>query len=263
MPIHPTAQVDPRAQISGDATIGAYAVVGPEVTLDSRVRIGSHVVLEGRTRLGEDTEVHPFALLGGQPGHLKDRGEGTELVIGARVTIREHVSLHRGTKSSTGRTVIADDCAIFSHVHIGHDSVVDQGALIVNGAMIAGHVHIHERANIGGNVEIHQFVRIGALVMLGGGSSARIDVPPYCMASGDGPRLYGLNEVGLERRGLPSESVRALRSAYRTLFRSGRPRDQALLAVRGEFAGVAEVLEMADFIAQSQRGVARHAGRAR
>jgi UDP-N-acetylglucosamine acyltransferase len=262
MSIHPTALVDPRAQVPGDASIGAYSVVGPEVTLQSRVRIGSHVVVEGRTRVGEETEVHPFALLGGQPGHLKDRGEGTELQIGARVTIREHVSLHRGTRGSTGKTVIADECAIFSHAHIGHDSVVDKGAVIVNGAMIAGHVHIQERANIGGNVEIHQFVRIGALVMLGGGSSVRMDVPPYCMASGDGPRLYGLNEVGLERRGLPADSVRALRSAYRTIFRSGRPREEALKAVRSEFAGVAEVLEMADFIAKSQRGVARHAGRA-
>lgn len=258
MAIHPTAIVDPKAQIGRDVSIGPCAVIGPDVTLGDRVQVASHVVIEGHTTVGPETEVFPFAMLGAAPGHLHDRGEGTELVVGAKCSIREHASLHRGAKVGTGRTVIGDGVAIFAHAHVGHDCVVEAGAILINGSMLAGHVQVGAKANIGGKVGIHQFVRVGTLAMVGGGATARLDVPPYCMAARENLALFGLNEVGLERNGVTPEAIKALRSAYRTIFRTDLPRAEALAKVRGEFPGVPEIAHLADFIESSKRGVARH-----
>jgi UDP-N-acetylglucosamine acyltransferase len=258
MPVHPAAIVHPGARVGRDVAVGEYSIVGPEVRLGDRVTLRSHVVLEGRTTVGDETEIHPFSVLGGPPGHHHDRGEGTELVIGARCVIRESASIHRGSNGGTGRTAIGDECMILGQIHIAHDCRLGRGVTMMNGCLMAGHVEIGDFVTLGGNAEIHQFVRIGAYAMLGGGSTVRMDVPPYCIAAGYGPGLHGLNEIGLERRGFAAATVQALRSAYRTLFRIGLPRTRALDQVRAEHGTVAEVAALADFVAGSKRGIARH-----
>ncbi len=257
MPVHPTAVVHAGAQLAPDALVGEYSIVGPEVRLGARVRLHSHVVIEGRTTLGDDSEVFPFSVLGVRPGHHQDLGEGTELVIGARCVIRESASLHRGSNGGTGKTVIGDDCMLLGQIHIAHDCRLGRGITMMNGCLMAGHVEIGDQATLGGNAEIHQFVRIGTHAMLGGGATVRMDVPPYCMAAGYGPGLHGLNEVGLDRRGYSTDGIKALRAAYRILFRSGLPRAEALARVRAELGGL-EVEILATFVESSKRGIARH-----
>ncbi len=258
MSIHPTAVVDPKAELARDVSVGPYAVIGAGVRLGERVRIGPHVVIDGRTTIGADSEVFPFAMLGAAPGHLKDRGEGTELIIGARVSIREHVSLHRGTNVGTGRTVIGDECTILSHAHVGHDCAIGKGVLITNAVLLAGHVELADHVVIGGNSVVHQHCRMGTLSMLGGLSGIGVDVPPYCLASGVRAGLFGLNEVALERRGMPSGTIQALRSAYRTIFRSGMRREEAVRKAREDCPHVAEVQHFVQFIEASKRGLSRH-----
>lgn len=253
--IHPTAVIDPKATIGRDVTIGPCSVVGPEVRIGDGVRIGAHVVIEGRTSVGEGTEALPFSMLGAPPGHLKDKGEGTELVIGARVSIREHVSLHRGSNEGSGRTVIGDECAFFAHAHVGHDCVLKEGVLLINGAMLGGHVHVGAHAMFGGNSGAHQFCRVGTRAFIAGGTDTRLDVPPYCMFGKRG-RLAGLNSVGLRRSGMAKETIQALREAYRIFFRSSVPRKEAIEKVRAQYAGIAEVEHFVEFIEESKRGVA-------
>jgi len=256
--IHATAAVDAKAKVGSDVHIGAYAVVGPEVTLADGVRVGAHVVIDGRTTIGPATEILPFAMVGAPPGHLKDRGEGTELVIGARCSLREHVSVHRGSKVGTGRTVIGDETTLFAHAHVGHDGRLGRGVLLTNGAMLGGHVEIGDFAILGGAAVVHQFVRIGTMAMIEGHCGVGMDVPPYCLAAGHRVRLVGLNEIGLERRGVSAEAVLSLRAAYRTVFRSGIRRAQALEKARAAGGSVKEVAHFLDFIAGGKRGIARH-----
>jgi UDP-N-acetylglucosamine acyltransferase len=258
MSIHPTAVVDPKAKVDRGVSIGAYSVVGPEVTLCEGVRIGPHVVIDGRTTIGADSEVFPFAMVGAQPGHLKDRGEGTELVIGARVSVREGVSLHRGTKVGSGRTVIGDECTFFAHSHVGHDCVLGKGVLLTNGSYLGGHVHVDDFAILGGGAVVHQHCRLGTMVMVEGNCGIPLDIPPYCIAAEHRARLVGLNEIGLRRRGVNAESVRALREVYRLLLRSNLSREEALTTARSEFGSVPECARFLDFVASSKRGVARH-----
>lgn len=258
MPVHPTAVVHAGAQLGRDASIGEYSIVGPEVRLGAGARLHSHVVIEGRTTLGEACEVFPFSVLGVRPGHHRDLGDGTELVIGARCIIRESASIHRGSNGGMGATRIGDDCMLLGQIHIAHDCRLGRGVTMMNGCLMAGHVEIGDQVTLGGNAEIHQFVRIGTHAMLGGGATVRMDVPPYCMAAGYGPGLHGLNEVGLERRGFSSGSIQGLRAAYRILFRSGLPRAEGLARVQAELGGIVEVKVLADFVAASKRGIARH-----
>lgn len=261
MSIHPTAIVDPRAQIDGDVSIGAYSIVGGDVTLAGGVRVGPHVVIEGRTVVGAGTEILPFSMVGAPPGHLKDRGEGTELVIGERVSIREGVSLHRGTRVGTGRTLIGDDCTLLASSHVGHDCEVGHGVVLTNGAYLGGHVRVEDAALLGGGSVVHQHCRLGTLAMIEGNCAVPVDVPPYCLAADHRARLVGLNEVGLRRRGISQETILALRQVYRIVLRSDVPRQAALELARGDFGGVPECARFLDFVETSKRGIARH-GRA-
>lgn len=258
MSIHPTAVVDPEASLGRDVSIGAYSIVGPRVTLSDGVRIGPHVVIDGDTKIGAESEVFPFSMVGAQPGHLKDRGEGTQLVIGARVSIREGVSLHRGTNAGAGRTVIGDECTFFAHSHVGHDCVLGKGVLLTNGSYLGGHVQVDDFAILGGGAVVHQHCRIGTMVMVEGNCGIPLDVPPYCIAAEHRARLVGLNEIGLRRRGVAPEAVRALREVYRIVLRSGLARADALALARKEFGGVPECARFLDFVASSRRGVVRH-----
>jgi UDP-N-acetylglucosamine acyltransferase len=238
--IHPTAVIDPGAKLGRDVSIAAYAVIESGVTL------------------GDGCVVHSFADLGGPPGHVKDKGEGTALEVGPRCTIREYVSLHRGSKVGTGRTVIGADCYFMTGSHVGHDCRVGNGVVMTNYAVLGGHCEVEDFAIFGGLAGVHQYCRIGTMAMVAGAAIVVQDIPPYCMAEGNRARLAGLNEVGLERRGLPAETIKALRQAYRLVFRTPGTRADLLSRARQELAAMKEAVHFLDFIAASKRGVARH-----
>lgn len=216
--IHPTAIVDPAAQIGSNVAIGPYCVVGAQVKLADNVQLLSHVVVEGRTSIGKGTMVYPFASLGHRPQDLKFKGESSVLEIGAHNQIREHVTMNPGTEGGGLATRVGDHCLFMMASHVAHDCQVGNHVILANNATLAGHVHVGDYAIIGGLSAVHQFVRIGAHAMIGGMSGVENDVIPYGMVKGDRAHLAGLNLVGLERRGFGRDEVRSLRSAYRMLF---------------------------------------------
>jgi len=216
--VHPTAIIDPKAQIGDGAVIGPYCVVGPDVTLGAAARLVAHVVVDGRTTVGEETVIYPFASIGQRPQDLKYHGEPSVLEIGARNQIREHVTMNPGTEGGGMLTKVGDGGLFMVGVHVAHDCLIGDGVVMANNATLAGHVQVGDYAVIGGLAAVHQFVRIGAHAMIGGMSGVENDVIPYGMVKGDRAYLAGLNIVGLERRGFSREDIHALRGAYRMLF---------------------------------------------
>ncbi len=216
--IHPTAIVDPAAQIGADVEIGPYCVVGPKVKLGDGVRLISHVVVDGRTSIGAKTVVYPFASLGQRPQDLKFKGEDSALEIGAHNQIREHVTMNTGTEGGGMLTYVGDHCFFMAGAHVAHDCHIGNHVILAVHVAIAGHVTIGDHAIVGGLAAVHQFVRIGAHAMIGGMSAVENDVIPFGMVKGDRAHLAGLNLIGLERRGFSREDVKNLRSAYRMLF---------------------------------------------
>lgn len=250
--IHPTAIVDPAAKLGVGVEIGPYCTVGPSVELGDRCRIVSHAVLDGITHLGPDNVVFPFASIGTQPQALKYAGEPTRLVIGARNTIREHVTMNTGTAFGREQTVVGDDNMFMVGVHIAHDCLVGDGVVMANNATLGGHVDVGDYCVMGGMTAIHQFVRIGDYAMVGGMSGVEGDVIPYGMVFGDRARLNGLNLVGLQRRGFDKQRINALRAAYEQLFESEGVFAERLAHVRKTYAQSADVLRVVDFIASKQ-----------
>ena len=238
--------------------IHATAIVDPAAKLGKGVLVGPYAVIEGGVTLGDGCDVHPFARVGGPPGHVKDKGEGCTLEVGPRTVIREHVTLHRGSKVGTGRTVIGSDCYFMTGSHVGHDCRVGNGVILTNGAVLGGHCEVEDFAIFGGLAGVHQYCRIGTMAMVAGAAILVQDVPPYCMAAGNRARLAGLNEVGLERRGVPADSIKSLRKAYRILFRTAGKREELLAKARAELGAVKEVAHFLDFIGAAKRGIARH-----
>lgn len=218
--VHPAAVIEPGATLGPGCRIGPFCHVGPEVVLGSEVVLESHVVVAGRTRIGDATHVFPFAALGHAPQDLKYHGEASELIIGARNTIREHVTMNPGTEGGGMVTRIGAGGLYMVGAHIAHDCQVGDGVILANNATLAGHVTIGDHAIIGGLSAVHQFVRIGAHAMIGGMTGVERDVIPFGLVMGDRGALAGLNLVGLKRRGFPRETIDRLRAAYRTLFDS-------------------------------------------
>jgi UDP-N-acetylglucosamine acyltransferase len=254
--IHPTAIVDPAAQIAATASIGPYCVVGPKVTLGERVRLISHAVVEGNTAVGEGTQIYPFASIGHRPQDLKYRGEDSRLVIGAHNQIREYVSMNPGTEGGGMVTTVGDHCLFMVGAHVAHDCRIGDHVILVNNVALGGHVEIGDFAIIGGNSAVHQFVRIGRQVMVGGMTGVENDVIPYAAVTGNRAHLSGLNLVGLKRRGFSREVIHALRTAYRLLFAPEGTMAERLEEVANQFHDVAPVMEIVDFIrAYSSRAV--------
>lgn len=216
--IHPTAVIDPAAQIGANVAIGPYCVIGPKVKLGDGVRLLSHVAVDGVTSIGAGTVVYPFASLGHQPQDLKFKGEASSLEIGKNNQIREHVTMNPGTEGGGMVTRVGDNCLFMVASHVAHDCQIGNHVILANNATLAGHVTVGDYAIIGGLSAVHQFVRIGAHAMIGGMSGVENDVIPYGTVKGERAHLAGLNLVGLERRGFGKEDVQALRSAYRMLF---------------------------------------------
>src|SRR5690349_8879839 len=227
--IHPTAVIHPAARIDPTVKIGPYAVIGEEVTLAPRVSVGPHAVIEF-AEVGEACVIHAGAFVGTAPQDLKYRGERTKLILGPGCVIREAVTLNRGT-AATGETKIGARCLFMAYSHVAHDCIIGSEVIVANSVAIAGHAEVGDGAVIGGLTGIHQFVRIGKLAMLGAGAMVPNDVPPFMLAWGDRARLNGLNLVGLRRRGYASESISALKQAYRDLFDSGLPFKEQVAAL--------------------------------
>ncbi|MGE0161383.1 MAG: acyl-ACP--UDP-N-acetylglucosamine O-acyltransferase [Gemmatimonadales bacterium] len=252
--VHPTAIVHAEAELGRGVTVGPWALIGPGVRVGDGTEVGPRVLIERDTTIGEDCRLANGAVLGTDPQDLKYRGERSTLEVGDRTVVREFATLNRGTAAS-GRTVVGSDCLLMAYVHVAHDCVLGNHVILANAVNMAGHVTIEDWAIVGGLTPIHQFVRIGAHAFVGGGSRVPQDVPPYCRAAGNPPQLYGLNSVGLDRRGVSSETRRALKQAYRLLFQSEENLSAALDRVEQEVVGSPEVKHLVQFIRSSERGV--------
>ena len=217
MTVHPSAIVDPGATLAGGVTVGPFCHIGPDVTLAEGVTLKSHVVVTGRTSIGPGTTVFPFAVLGEIPQDLKYNGEDTALTIGARTTIREHVTVNLGTEGGGGLTRIGDDCLLMAGCHVAHDAQVGNNVIIVNSAAVAGHCIIEDDVIIGGLCGIHQWVRIGRGAIIGAVTMVTNDVVPHGLVQGPRGQLDGLNLVGLKRRGVARDDITALRAAFQML----------------------------------------------
>jgi len=258
MTIHPTAVVDPGAELAEDVQIGPYAVIQDAVSIGPGTRIMAHAYIDRFTRIGSNCRIFPSAAIGAIPQDLKFGGEKTEVIIGDNVTIREFVTVHRGTEGGGGRTMVGDHSLLMAYVHVAHDCQVGSHVIIANNLAMSGHVVIEDHVGIGGMVAIHQFVRIGQYAYIGGFSRVIKDVPPYMLATGgDDFKLYGPNLIGLKRQGFPPETIRILKEAYRGIFRGRRPLKEALVETAAEYADVPEVQTLIRFIQQSERGVPR------
>lgn len=254
--VHPTAIVDADATLGAGVVVGPWALIGPGVTVGDGTEIGPRVLIERDTSLGEDCSISNGAVLGTDPQDLKYKGERSVLEVGDRTIIREFATLNRGT-SVSGRTVVGSDCLLMAYTHVAHDCEIGNYVILANSVNMAGHVVIEDWVIVGGVTPIHQFVRIGAHAFVGGGSRVPQDIPPYCRAAGNPPKLYGLNSVGLERRGLSDEVRKALKQTYRVLFQGDENMSKAVERVEREVPAIPEVLHMLAFIRASERGVTR------
>ncbi len=246
--VHPSAIVDPAAQLGADVQIGPFCTVGPNVKLGDRVRLVSHVVVDGRTSIGEETVVYPFACLGLRPQDLKFKGEPSILEIGKRNQIREYVTMHPGTEGGGMATRVGDNGLFMINVHIAHDCHVGNNVIFSNNATLGGHVVIEDFVLLGGLSAVHQFTRIGAYAIIGGMSGVEKDVIPFGLVKGERAHLAGLNLIGLERRGFNRDDIRSLRSAYRMLFAPEGTLSERLDETANQFKDQAQVERIVKFI---------------
>jgi UDP-N-acetylglucosamine acyltransferase len=256
--IHPTAIVAEGAQIPASCTVGPYCTVGAHVVLGEECELVSHVVLDGHLTMGRGNKVFSFACLGISPQDLKYAGEPTRLEIGDNNSIREYVTISRGTAGGGGVTRVGSGCLIMAYTHIGHDSTIGNGCILANSATLAGHVTVEDFASVGALCPVHQFCRIGRYAYIGGGTTITQNVLPYSLTSIErNNHAYGLNKVGLERKGFTPEQLKELRAAYRLLIASKLNTTDALAAIRKTVTeGAGEhVAYLAEFIANSERGV--------
>ena len=255
--IHPTALIDDNADIADDVTIGPYCVVGADVKIGAGCELKSHVVIGPHTELGERNVVYPFACLGESPQDKKFNEEDTRLVIGDDNTIREYVTMNRGTVDDRHVTEVGNDNWIMAYVHIAHDCVVGNHTILANGTTLAGHVHIGDYVILGGFTKIHQFCRIGAHAFTAMDTAMQKDVPPFVMAHGSPAKHRAINFEGLKRRGFSKERIRAIKKAYKTIYHSEMTLSDALTALEHLTAESEDVRLMHEFIKTSQRSVIR------
>jgi UDP-N-acetylglucosamine acyltransferase len=260
MNIHPTAIIDPGAELDSSVNVGPYAVIEKGVRIGQDTVIKPHCVITGPTTIGSGNVIGPFATVGAPPQDLKYKGEDTELVIGDNNQIREYVSIHRGTVSDKGITTVGTGNLLMGYVHIAHDCVVSNSAILANAATLAGHVEVEDHAIIGGLVAVHQFTRIGAYSYIGGLSGISKDVPPFIIVSGTRKhmRVSGINKVGLRRRGFDKDTLKKLDKAYRIIFMTPELLLQdALEQASSEIIGCEPVDQLINFFRNSKQGVIR------
>ena len=256
MSIHPTAIVDHKAKIHPSCKIGPYCVIGPEVELGEDCRLLSHVAIEGPTKIGANNGFFPFSSIGLAPQDISYAGEPTRLEIGNHNVIREFVTINRGTVKGGGVTRIRDHNLIMAYTHIAHDCQIGSHIIMANAATLGGHVTVEDWANVGALCPVHHFVRIGTHSIIGGGSTVTRDVLPFSKTSAErGTRAYGLNAVGLERRGFSEDRIKKLHHAYRLLLASKLNTSQALEKMKAEADRGEDVDRLIRFIEESERGV--------
>jgi len=259
--IHPTALVDPGAELASDVRVGPYAIVGPNVEIGSGTVVGPHCIIDGHTTIGKNNNFYRFCSIGGMPQDKKYQGEPTRLEIGDGNMVREYVTINTGTAQDVGVTRVGNDNWIMAYVHIAHDCQIGNQTVIANSVQLAGHIHIGDWAIIGGSSAVHQFVRIGAHCMIGGTSSIRQDIPPYIIGAGDPFRPVGINSEGLKRRGFSAEVISALKEAYKLVYRRQLSVDEAaaqMVHLQQQQPEAHEALQVfIDFLNASTRGIAR------
>lgn len=255
--IDPRAVVDPEAIIGPGVTIGPFSVIGPKVEIGRDTWVGPNVVINGPTRIGVENKIFQFSSVGELPQDKKYAGEDTWLEIGDRNVIREFCTLNRGTIQDRAATTIGDDNWIMAYVHIAHDCVVGNNTIFANNVNLAGHVFIEDYAIIGGASLIHQFCRVGAHCFVGMGSAVAKDVPPFMMVAGQPAKPHGLNSEGLRRRGFSPETQLALKRAYKTIYRRSLTAEKAVAELAAAAAEDQNVAQLAEFIANSERGIVR------
>jgi len=259
--IHPTAVVDPQAQLGDSVSIGPYTVVGPHVRIDEGTTVGPHCVIEGHTTIGRDNRIYQFASLGGNPQDKKYNNEPTQLIIGDRNTIREFSTFNVGTAQDGGITRLGNDNWMMAYTHLAHDCQVGDHTIFANNAHIAGHVHVGDWVILGGFTCVHQFVKIGAHAMTGRATALGQDLPPFVMAQGNMAEARGINLEGLRRRGFSSERLKAVKEMHRALYRQDLTLEEAKLRI-AELAALhpeaqQDVDLMIGFLNQSTRGIVR------
>jgi UDP-N-acetylglucosamine acyltransferase len=258
MKIHPTAVVSPDANISEGVEIGPYTIIGPDVNIGKNTIVGPHVVIDAHTDIGEGCRIFQFASIGAVPQDLKFRGEKTRVIIGNNNTIREFATIHQATSADIGVTMIGDRNLLMAYTHVAHNCKLGNNVILSNAVNLAGHIHIEDFAIIGGMSGVHQFTRIGAHAFIGGASGVTKDVPPFILVSGSYAKPYGLNMVGLKRRGFKEETIKALKEAYKLIFRSSLLLATAIEKVKNEVENFPEVRDVVDFIEhRSTRGICR------
>ena len=256
--IHPTAIIDQSAEIPSSCEIGAYCVIGPDVQLGENCRLLPHAAIGGPTKIGSHNSIFPFAAIGMAPQDVTYRGEPTRLEVGDHNEIREYVTINRGTVKGGGVTRIGSHLLIMAYTHVGHDCVIGDHAMLVNGATLAGHVTVEEWAVVGALCPVHQFVRIGTHSYVGGGTTITQDVLPFSMTSAArDTHAYGLNKIGLERRGFSKERIAKIHHAYKILLASKLNTSQALERLKAESDRGQDVDMLIRFIEASQRGIVK------
>lgn len=267
--IHPTALVDPSAELDSTVEIGPFAIVGPRVQIGAQTRLAAYAQVVQDTTLGANNRIHSHAVIGGDPQDKKYAGETTRLTIGDGNLFRECVTINRGTVQDGGLTTVGSNNWVMAYVHIAHDCHIGSNTIIANACQIAGHVHLGDFAILGGNTGVHQFVRIGAHAMTGGGTTLLQDLPPYVICSGNPAAAHGLNSEGLRRRGFSPERLSAIKRAYKTIYKASLTLSEALAALQADHAqclaspcaeerGAAEDLScLIEFLDRPGRGIVR------
>jgi len=259
--IHPTALIDPLAQLHETVSVGAYSVIGPNVKIGAHSIVGQHCVIDGHTIIGEANHFYRFCSVGGMPQDKKYAGEPTRLEMGDRNMVREYVTINTGTVQDGGVTRLGSDNWIMAYVHVAHDCQIGNQTILANGVQMGGHVHIGDWAIVGGLAAVHQFGKIGAHSMTGGQSALHMDIPPYVMGSGNPCVPVGINVEGLKRRGFSPESIAALRDAYKIIYRRGLSLSDACAELRlrqqQEPAVAAALQPLLDFVETTKRGIIR------
>jgi UDP-N-acetylglucosamine acyltransferase len=256
MNVHPTAIIDPKAKVHSSCKIGPYCVIGPEVEMGENCHLVSHVAIEGPTRIGADNGFFPFTSIGMAPQDISYAGEPTRLEIGDHNEIREFVTLNRGTAKGGGLTRLGSYNLVMAYTHVAHDCSIGDHVILANAATLGGHVTVEDWAVVGALCPVHQFVRIGMHSYIGGGTTVTRDVLPFSKTAAErGTRAYGLNAVGLERRGFSKERIRKIHHAYRVLLASKLNTSQAMEKLKAEPDRGEDVEMLIKFIEESERGV--------
>jgi UDP-N-acetylglucosamine acyltransferase len=259
--VHPTATVHSRAQLDTGARIGPYSLIGQHVIIHKNTSLESHVTITGLTEIGENCQFSPFSSFGGEPQDVTYQGEETRLEIGNNNIFREFVTVHRGTAKGRGKTVIGDGNYFMAFSHVAHDSLVGTETIFLHGATIGGHVGIEDFSTVGAWSGVHQFCRVGKYAYIGGYSVITQDVLPYCRVAGGRPTfLYGLNAIGLRRRGFSRERIKKIKDIFKIFFYSDLNTNQAIERIEKEFPPGEEQKEILRFIRESKRGIVKKAG---